>query len=82
MTLEQAANDADIVSALAVVGGIAFRLFQLSEIRKQRRDVIAAELMRASYSVDVADVAANLGSVVPVARGIGGTAQALDTARS
>ena len=55
MTLEQAANYADIFSALAVVGGIAFGLFQLSEYRKQRRDAIAAELMRTFYSVDLAD---------------------------
>lgn len=55
MTLDQAANYADIFSALAVVGGIAFGLFQLSEYRKQRRHVIAAELMRTFYSVDLAD---------------------------
>jgi hypothetical protein len=55
VTLEQAANYADIFSALAVVGGITFGLFQLSEYRKQRRDVIAAELMRTFYSVDLAD---------------------------
>lgn len=55
MTLDQAANYADIFSALAVVGGIAFGLMQLSEYRKQRRDVIAAELMRTFYSVDLAD---------------------------
>jgi hypothetical protein len=55
MTLEQAADYADIFSALAVAGGIAFGLFQLSEYRKQRRDSIAAELMRTFYSVDLAD---------------------------
>lgn len=54
-TLEQVSSYADIVSALAVVGGIAFGLFQLSEYRKQRRHVIAAELMRTFYSVDLAD---------------------------
>jgi hypothetical protein len=55
VTLDQAANYADIFSALAVIGGIAFGLIQLSEYRRQRRDAIAAELMRTFYSVDLAD---------------------------
>lgn len=55
MTLDQVANYADIVSALTVVGGIAFGLVQLAEYRRQRQDVIAAELMRTFYSVDLAD---------------------------
>ena len=46
MTLEQIANYADIISALTVVGGIAFGLVQLAEYRTQRKDVNAAELMR------------------------------------
>lgn len=55
MTLEQVADYANILGALAVFGGIVFGLIQLSEYRKQRRDVIAAELMRTFYSVDLAD---------------------------
>jgi hypothetical protein len=55
VTLDQIANYADIISALTVVGGIAFGLVQLAEYRKQRKDVIAAELMRTFYSVDLAD---------------------------
>jgi hypothetical protein len=58
VTLEQIANYADIISALVVVGGIAFGLVQLREYRKQRKDVIAAELMRTFYSVDLADAVA------------------------
>jgi hypothetical protein len=48
VTQDQAANYADILSTLAIVGGIAFGLIQLSEYLRQRRDVIAAELMRTS----------------------------------
>ena len=55
MTLDQLANYADIVGTVMVVGGLSFRLIQLSEFRKQRRDIIAAELMRTFYSVDLAD---------------------------
>jgi hypothetical protein len=55
MTLDQVADYADIISALAVIGGIAFGLIQLSEYRKQRRNAIAAEIMRTFYSVDLAD---------------------------
>ena len=55
MTLEQLADYADIIGTVTVVGGLAFALIQLSEYRKQRRDVIAAELMRTFYSVALAD---------------------------
>jgi len=55
MTLEQVADYANIFGALTVFGGIVFGLIQLSEYRKQRRDVIAAELMRTFYSVALAD---------------------------
>jgi len=48
VTQDQAANYADILSTLAIVGGIAFGLIQLSEYLRQRRAVIAAELMRTS----------------------------------
>jgi hypothetical protein len=55
VTLEQLANYADILGALTVFGGVVFGLIQLSEFRKQRRDAIAAELMRTFYSIDLAD---------------------------
>lgn len=55
MTLQQIADYANILGALSVVGGIGFGLVQLTEYRKQRRDVIAAELMRTFYSADLAD---------------------------
>jgi hypothetical protein len=55
VTLEQFADYANILGALSVVGGIGFGLVQLTEYRRQRRDVIAAELMRTFYSADLAD---------------------------
>lgn len=58
MTLRQLSNYADILGALTVVGGVVFGLIQLSEYRKQRRDSIAAELMRTFYNVDFADAVA------------------------
>jgi hypothetical protein len=55
VTLDEAANYADLISAATVMGGVIFGLIQLAEIRKQRRDMIASELMRTFYSVDLAD---------------------------
>ena len=60
MTLEQLADYANILGALTVFGGIVFGLIQLSEYRKQRRDVMAAELMHTFYSIDLADAVALL----------------------
>jgi hypothetical protein len=48
VTLQEFANYANILGALSVVGGVGFGLVQLTECRKQRRDVIAAELMRSN----------------------------------
>jgi hypothetical protein len=55
VTLQELANYADILGALTVFGGVVFGVIQLSEFRKQRRDAMAAELMRTFYSVDFAD---------------------------
>lgn len=55
MTLQDIANYAEIIGALTVIGGVVFGLIQLSEYRKQRRDAVAAELMRAFYNVELAD---------------------------
>jgi hypothetical protein len=55
VTLDQVAKYADIISAVAVIGGIAFGLIQLSEYRKQRRNAITAEIMRTFYSGNLAD---------------------------
>jgi hypothetical protein len=58
VTLQELANYAEIIGTLIVIGGIAFGLFQLFEIRKQRRDIVAGELMRTFYNVELADAVA------------------------
>ena len=55
MTLETIADISQIASAATIVGGIIFGLMQLSEYRKQRRDAVAAELMRAFMSPELAN---------------------------
>jgi hypothetical protein len=58
VTLRDFADYAQIFGVLTVVVGGCFALVQLSELRKQRRDAIAAELMRTFYSVDLGDAVA------------------------
>ena len=55
MTLEMIVGISQIVGAVTVVGGTIFALIQLSEYRKQRRDAVAGELMRAFMNSDFAD---------------------------
>lgn len=55
MTLELIVGISQIVGAVTVVGGTIFALIQLSEYRKQRRDAVAGELMRAFMNSDFAD---------------------------
>ena len=55
MTLEMIVGIAQIVGAVTVVGGTIFALIQLSEYRKQRRDAVAGELMRAFMNADFAN---------------------------
>jgi hypothetical protein len=55
VTLDEIANYADLIGAVTVMAGVIFGLIQLAEFRKQRRDMIASELMRTFYSVDLAD---------------------------
>src|SRR5258706_5854003 len=52
MTLETIASISQIVGTVTVVGGTVFGLIQLSEFRKQRRDAVAGELMRAFLNSD------------------------------
>lgn len=58
MNLETIADISQIASAATIVGGIVFGLMQLTEYRKQRRDAVAAELMRAFMSPELADAIA------------------------
>lgn len=58
MILQQAANIAEILGSITIVGGILFGLFQLREYRRQRLGAVAGELMRTFYSPDFGDAIA------------------------
>ena len=63
MSLQSVADIAEIASAVTVIFGILFGLFQLSEFRQQRRNAVAAELMRNFYSADLANAIAIIRSL-------------------
>ena len=54
MNLETIANISQIAGMATIIGGTVFGLFELSEYRKQRRDAVAAELMRAFMNANLA----------------------------
>ncbi|MGH0030677.1 MAG: DUF4760 domain-containing protein [Myxococcota bacterium] len=54
LDLQTLANLAEIFGALTVVGGLFFAITQLREFRRQRRDAVAAELMRSFYNPELA----------------------------
>jgi hypothetical protein len=58
MTLESFGTIAQIVEAATVLGGTMFALVQLSELKMQRRDMVAAELTRAFLDPQFADAMA------------------------
>lgn len=53
MTLDQLANFAEILGAVTLISGVAFGLYQLSEFRKQRSEMIASDLMKTFYSPEL-----------------------------
>jgi hypothetical protein len=53
MDLETVSSISQIAGALTIVGGTIFGLIQLSELKKQRRDLVAGELMRTFMDVDL-----------------------------
>ena len=55
MTLETIASISQIVGTATVIGGTIFGLIQLTEFKKQRRDAVAGELMRAFMSPELAN---------------------------
>jgi hypothetical protein len=55
MDLEDLANLSQIAGTLTIVGGAVFGLMQLREFRIQRRDAIAAELMRGFISPELSN---------------------------
>jgi len=52
--LQSLANLAEIFGAATVIGGAVFAVSQLREFRRQRRDAVAAELMRSFYNPELA----------------------------
>jgi hypothetical protein len=55
MTLDELSSLSQIVGTATIVGGTVFALFQLSELKKQRRDAVAGEIMRSFMDVDLAN---------------------------
>ena len=55
MNLDDLSDLAQMVGAATVVGGTVFALYQLSEMRRQREDAVAAELMRQFMDTDFAN---------------------------
>lgn len=53
MTLESLANIAEIAGGIMIVGGAIFGLVQLRELKRQRTNAIASDLMRTFYSTDL-----------------------------
>ncbi len=54
MTLGDAANVAELVGGIVVVGGLAFAIVQLAQLRRQRRELAAIELARSFSNPDFA----------------------------
>ena len=53
MTVEYLANIAEIVGAIMIVGGAVFGIVQVRELKQQRRNAIASDLMQTFYSTDL-----------------------------
>ena len=54
ITLDIAANIAEVIGALTIIGGMLFGYIQLREYRKQNLGMVAGELIRTFYSPDFA----------------------------
>ena len=55
MDLESLSNLSQVIGTATIVGGTIFGLIQLSELRKQRRDAVAGELMRTFMDAELAN---------------------------
>ncbi len=55
MNLETLTNLSQIIGTATIVGGTVFGLVQLWELKKQRRDMVASELMRTFMDAHLAD---------------------------
>jgi hypothetical protein len=55
MDLDTLANLSQIIGNVTIVGGAVFALVQLRELRSQRRDAVAAEVMRGFISPELSN---------------------------
>jgi len=55
MDLDTISSVSQIIGTVTIVGGTIFGLIQLSELKKQRRDAIAGELMRSFMDAEFAN---------------------------
>ncbi len=60
MTLVELASLAEIVGAVTILSGAIFGLYQLTEFRKQRQEVVASDLMKTFYSAEFSQAVALL----------------------
>ena len=65
MDLNSAANVAEILGAIIVVGGFAFAIIQLAHFRAQRRDTAALELARSVQNPEFAHALRQILSIPP-----------------
>jgi len=70
VTLQNVANWAEILGGLAVIGGVAFGVFQVAHLRGHRRDVVAFELGR---SIQTPEFATALRQVMALPIGVDAT---------
>jgi hypothetical protein len=54
MNIETISNISQLIGTATIVGGTIFGLIQLYELKKQRRNAVAGELMRTFMSADLA----------------------------
>ncbi len=55
MNIETLSNISQIVGTATIVGGTVFGLIQLAELKKQRRDSVASDLMRTFMGAELAN---------------------------
>jgi hypothetical protein len=60
ITLEMLANLSQIVGTVTLVSGAVFGLVQLAEHRRQRRDAVAADVMRTFLGPELSDAIARI----------------------
>ena len=60
MSIEHLANIAEIAGGIMIVGGAIFGMIQLRELKQQRTNAIASDLMKTFYSTDLSNAVSML----------------------